>query len=104
MSNCKGCTGSHGSGSCGCKNHDAETDDGWAISNDCVPSQPYESLYQRCHCKLVGLTPEVWKEYGPRICVRNGMHSIEACPPPENLPHEIKVICEVLGDRFPEVK
>lgn len=89
--NCKGCTGSH--------------DDGWATLDDLVQQDPYEMLYVRCFCKLVGFSPAIWKEYGPRILVRNGMHSmIEECPPPENLPHEIKVICQVLGDRLPEVK
>jgi hypothetical protein len=116
--NCGGCSG----GSCGCapKTLTKPVDlDQYKIGQD-VPRLPYDTLYTRCACGRLGLTLDLWREYGTvkgvvgfAITTADGRHWAKdparpdfdvECPPPSNLPHEIREqLMPLLGDPLPGV-
>lgn len=73
--NCKGCTGSHGTGSCGCgKAGPLPSDPCDPIPDDLIVRAPYDTLYVRCRCGGCGLSAALWDEFGPHILRSDGLH------------------------------
>ncbi len=86
MSSCGSC-----GGSCSCSST-------WIRPEiEDVRRDSYDTLYKRCACREVGLTPAIWAEFGPDILNGTGQHSLQSCIKVDALPMNLRAVCAGLG-------